>query len=119
MPNANLLVVGAGPTGLVLALGLARPGVQVRLIDANAQAGTTSRALAVQARTLELYEPLDQAAPVVQRGHRVAARLPFSTIGDHLTRYPFLQISPQDEHERLLIERLGDAFREHPGRLYA
>ena len=46
--------MGAGPTGLVLALWLTRLGVRVRIIDKTAEPGTTSRALAVQARTLEL-----------------------------------------------------------------
>ena len=80
-------------------------------------AGTTSRALAVQARTLELYRQLDLADAVVAQGHKVgavnlwvkgepAARLPFETIGSNLTPYSFLQIFPQDRHERLLIDRL-------------
>src|SRR5438874_5979176 len=117
MPARDVLIVGAGPTGLVLALWLARLGVKPRLIDKTAEPGTTSRALAVHARTLELYQQLDLADIVVRRGHKVpavnlwvkgerAARLPFETVGQNLTAYPFLQIYPQDEHERLLIERL-------------
>ena len=116
--ESDVLIVGAGPTGLILALWLNRLGVRVRLIDKNAEPGTTSRALAVQARTLELYRQLDLAEAVVERGHKVpavnlwvkgapAARLPFASIGTGLTPYPFLQIFPQDEHERLLIERLA------------
>jgi 2-polyprenyl-6-methoxyphenol hydroxylase-like FAD-dependent oxidoreductase len=118
MARTQVLIVGAGPTGLVLALWLAKLGVQVRLVDGNAEPGTTSRALAVQARTLELYRQLDLADAVVARGHKVpavnlwvkgepAARLPFETIGADLTPYAFLQIFPQDEHERLLIDRLA------------
>src|ERR1700692_1270949 len=117
MTQTDVLVVGAGPTGLVLALWLTKLGVKVRIIDKTAEAGTTSRALAIQARTLELYRQLDLADPVVERGHKVpavnlwvkgepAARLPFETIGSDLTPYSFLQIFPQDEHERLLIEHL-------------
>jgi len=117
MPQSDVLIVGAGPTGLVLALWLTKQGVKVRIIDKTAEPGTTSRALAVHARTLELYQQLDLADIVVQRGHKVpavnlwvkgerAARLPFETVGQDLTAYPFLQIFPQDEHERLLIERL-------------
>ncbi len=113
----DILIVGAGPTGLVLALWLNKLGITVRIIDKTAEPGTTSRALAVQARTLELYQQLDLAKPVVDRGHRVpgvnlwvkgepVARLPFETIGAHLTPYSFLEIFPQDQHEQLLIERL-------------
>ena len=55
MTDPLVLIAGAGPTGLVLALWLTRLGVRVRIVDKTAQPGTTSRALAVQARTLELY----------------------------------------------------------------
>ncbi len=117
MQNPDVLVVGAGPTGLALALWLSKLGVRTRIIDRTAQAGTTSRALAVQARTLELYRQVDLAEAVVQRSHRApavnlwargvrAARLAFETIGERLTPYPYLHIFPQDEHERVLIERL-------------
>jgi 2-polyprenyl-6-methoxyphenol hydroxylase-like FAD-dependent oxidoreductase len=114
---AGVLIIGAGPTGLVLALWLAKLGVKVRIIDKTAEPGTTSRALAVQARTLELYRQLDLADAVVERGHKVPAvnlwvmgepkaRLGFEAVGQGLTAYSFLQIFPQDQHERLLIERL-------------
>src|SRR5882724_4548487 len=117
MVRSDVLIVGAGPTGLVLALWLTRLGVKVRIVDKTAEPGTTSRALAVQARTLELYRQLDLADVVVEHGHKVpavnlwvkgepAARLPFETVGEDLTAYPFLEIFPQDQHERLLIERL-------------
>jgi len=73
MPQTDVLISGAGPTGLVLALWLTRLGVKVRIIDKTAEPGTTSRALAVQARTLELYRQLDLADAVVARGYRVPA----------------------------------------------
>jgi len=115
--ECDVLVAGAGPTGLVLALWLTRLGVKVCIIDRTAAAGTTSRAVAVQARTLELYRQLDLADAVVADGHQVpavnlwvkgrkAARVPFGAIGAGLTPYPFMQIFPQDRHERLLIGRL-------------
>ena len=117
MIHSDVLIIGAGPTGLILALWLTKLGVKVRIVDKTAEPGTTSRALAVQARTLELYRQLDLADFVVEHGHKVpavnlwvkgepAARLPFATVGEDLTAYPFLQIFPQDQHERLLIERL-------------
>ena len=114
---SEVLIVGAGPTGLVLALWLTKLGVAVRIIDKSAGPGTTSRALAVQARTLELYGQLDLAHALVERGHRVpgvnlwargerAARLDFASVGAHFTAYSFIEIFPQDQHERLLVERL-------------
>ena len=120
MSGPEVLVVGAGPTGLVLALWLTRLGVAVRIIDKSAEPGTTSRALAVQARTLELYQQLDLADAVVARGHRTpavnlwargerVARIGFEVVAADITRYSFMEIFPQDEHEQLLIERLGAA----------
>jgi 2-polyprenyl-6-methoxyphenol hydroxylase-like FAD-dependent oxidoreductase len=117
MADGKVLIVGAGPTGLVLALWLTRLGVPVRIIDKTAEPGTTSRALAVQARTLELYRQMDLTDEVLRRGHRTPgvnlwvkgkkqARVAFETVGEGLTQYPFLLIFPQDEHERLLIGRL-------------
>jgi 2-polyprenyl-6-methoxyphenol hydroxylase-like FAD-dependent oxidoreductase len=114
--QTDVLIVGAGPTGLVLALWLIKQSVSVRIIDKTTGPGTTSRALAVQARTLELYRQLDLTDDVLQRGHKVPAinlwvkgkseaRISFETITDGLTPYgPF--IYPQDQHERLLIEHL-------------
>jgi len=115
--QCDVLIIGAGPTGLVLALWLTKLGVEVRIVDKTAEPGTTSRALAVQARTLELYQQLDLADRVVEHGHKVpavnlwvrgerASRIPFATVGEDLTAYPFLEIFPQDQHERLLIARL-------------
>jgi len=69
----DILIVGAGPTGLVLALWLTRLGVRVRIIDKTAEPGTTSRALAVQARTLELYRQIGLAGAVVDLGRTVLA----------------------------------------------
>jgi len=117
MRPCDVLIIGAGPTGLVLALWLTRLGVKVRIVDKTAEPGTTSRALAVQARTLELYRQLDLADAVVAEGHQVPAvnlwvrgqpkaQISLAAMGSGLTPYPFLQIFPQDEHERLLIQRL-------------
>jgi 2-polyprenyl-6-methoxyphenol hydroxylase-like FAD-dependent oxidoreductase len=117
MSRTDALIVGAGPTGLVLALWLAKQGVKARIIDKTDAPGTTSRALAVQARTLELYRQLDLTGTVLEQGHKVpavdlwvkgerATRLPFETVGHDLTPYSFLEIFPQDRHERLLIDRL-------------
>ena len=68
--DTDVLIVGGGPTGLVLALWLTRLGVRVSIVDKTAEPGTTSRALVVHARTLELYNQLGLAEPVVD----VAAR---------------------------------------------
>ena len=103
---------------MVLALWLVRFGVSVRIIDKLAASGTTSRALAVQGRTLEFYQQYGLAQAVVERGHKVpavnlwvkakpAARLPLENLGQGLTPFPVPIIFPQDEHEALLIKRLS------------
>src|SRR6266700_6071610 len=71
--DADVLIVGAGPTGLVLALWLTRLGVRVRIVDKTPEPGTTSRAVAVQARTLELYRQIGLADAVVARGRMANA----------------------------------------------
>jgi 2-polyprenyl-6-methoxyphenol hydroxylase-like FAD-dependent oxidoreductase len=104
---------------LVLALWLIKFGIRVRIIDKLGSSGTTSRALAVQARTLEYYQQVGLADAVLERGHKVAglnlwvrsrqaARVPLANLGEGLTPFPFPIIFPQDEHETLLIERLRE-----------
>jgi 2-polyprenyl-6-methoxyphenol hydroxylase-like FAD-dependent oxidoreductase len=116
--RSSVLIIGAGPTGLVLALWLSRLGIPVRIVDKAATPATASRALVVQARTLELYRQLDLPDAVIERGHRVSglnfwvngraqARLPLDDLGAPITPYQFIHIFPQDAHERLLIERLA------------
>src|SRR5438094_6190354 len=94
--ESDVLVVGAGPTGLVLALWLTRLGVRVRIVDKTAEPGTTSRAVAVQARTLELYRQVGLADAVVDAGVKIAAgnfwvggaraaRMPLGRIGEGLS----------------------------------
>src|SRR5437016_10004284 len=116
--ESDVLVVGAGPTGLVLALGLTRLGIRTRIVDKTAEPGTTSRALAVQARTLELYRQIGLADAVVAAGRKMTtiniwrtgthvAHVIFGDMGADLSPFPYALIYPQDEHERLLIDRLA------------
>src|SRR4051794_11059823 len=116
----DVLVCGAGPTGLVLALRLVRSGVRVRIVDSAPEPGTTSRALVVHARTLEFYRQMGLADAFLAeglrftavnmwvRGRRVA-RAPLGDIGKGLSPFPFLFVCTQDRHERFLIEQLRRA----------
>src|SRR2546425_4517330 len=117
---ADVLVVGAGPTGLMLANQLARRGVRARIIDRHTGPSLQTRALGVQARTLEIYSHLDIVEHALDLGKRAAganvwvqgrraARLPVGDIGRGLSPYPFLLILGQDDNERLL----GDALCKH------
>jgi 2-polyprenyl-6-methoxyphenol hydroxylase-like FAD-dependent oxidoreductase len=116
----EVLIVGAGPTGLVAAVWLTRLRVPVRIVDKTAAPATTSRALAVQARTLEFYRQIGLADTIIARGRDVAAanlwvagrqvaRAVFGDMGAGISPYAYAFIFPQDEHERLLIDWLADA----------
>jgi len=118
MTNRPVLIVGAGPTGFVLALWLTRLGTSVRIIDKTAEPDTTSRALAVQARTLECYHQVGLSDVVIAGGVKIAhltfwvqgakaARVPLERLGEGVSPYPFALIFPQDAYERVLIEHLG------------
>src|SRR6201993_3707069 len=100
MEQSDVLIAGAGPTGLVLALWLTRAGARVRIIDKTAGPGTTSRALAVQARTLEFYRQLGFADAVVECGRKISAvnfwvagkqtaHIVFGEMGLGLSPYPY------------------------------
>jgi 2-polyprenyl-6-methoxyphenol hydroxylase-like FAD-dependent oxidoreductase len=120
-----VLIVGAGPTGLVLALSLARRGVPFRIIDDDAGPGAHSRAMAVHARTLELYGQFGFADEIVEQGVKIAAihlresrdgapprelsTIDLGELGDDSTPYPFILAYAQDDHERFLVQRLEDA----------
>ena len=69
--QTDVLIVGAGPTGLVLALWLNKLGVRFRIVDRSAAPGETSRALAVHARTLEFHRQIGLADEVVAAGIKI------------------------------------------------
>jgi 2-polyprenyl-6-methoxyphenol hydroxylase-like FAD-dependent oxidoreductase len=117
--RTDVLIVGAGPTGLMLANQLVRRGVRPLIIDRNTGPSVHSKALGVQARTLEIYSKLGIAERAIELGTRAAganiwvdgrkaARLPLGDIGRELSPYPFLLILGQDDNERLLGELLTD-----------
>lgn len=112
------LIVGAGPTGLTLASQLRWFGVPFRIIDRSFDRAHESRALAVQARTLEILDSLGLADAMVARGNRSArlaihfggrrvAAITLSDFGAADTRYPFILFISQAETERILGEYLS------------
>ncbi|WP_313515947.1 FAD-dependent monooxygenase [Pseudomonas sp.] len=118
--ETDVIVVGAGPTGMVLALWLKRFGVDVQIVDKASGPGTQSRALAVQARTLELYQQSGLTDALLKDGHRAEvlnlwvegerkAQVHLGNIGEGITPFPYLLIYPQDQHERLLEQHLANA----------
>ena len=114
--HANVLITGAGPTGLVLATELARRGVSCRIIEKRPTRSTRSKALAVHARTLELLDLLGLADEFVRRGYTS----PGFSLSAHTRRplranlhqldsaFPFVLILPQAETEALLEAHLNN-----------
>ncbi|WP_250490142.1 FAD-dependent monooxygenase [Caballeronia sp. INML2] len=111
---APVLIVGAGPTGLAAAMSLARAHVPVRLVDKAREPSPHSRAIGIQARTLELFEQHRVVKPFLELGHRARvanlysngqrlARLDFDPLQ---TRYPYLLFLEQSQTERLLAQHL-------------
>ena len=113
----DVLVVGAGPTGLTTAIELARRRINVRIVERRAEPSTTSKALVVHARTLELLDLIEVADELVGKGY-TSPGIDFSSSADrplradmhklgHKTRFPFILILPQAETEAALEQRLN------------
>jgi 2-polyprenyl-6-methoxyphenol hydroxylase-like FAD-dependent oxidoreductase len=117
--DTDILIVGAGPTGLMLANQLGRRGIRAVIVDRHAGPALETRALGVQARTLEIYSKLgivDRALELGKRGTganlwaegRKTARVPLGEAGRSVTPYPFILILGQDDNERIMGDRLRD-----------
>ncbi|HYM27771.1 MAG TPA: FAD-dependent monooxygenase [Steroidobacteraceae bacterium] len=117
--DADVLIVGAGPTGLMLANQLVRRGVRILLIDHHSGPAQQTRALGVQARTLEIYAQLGIVARALELGKRGTGaniwasgrhmgRVLLSDAGQDATPYPYIFILGQDDNERLMGERLRE-----------
>jgi len=115
--DADVLVVGAGPTGLTLARELHSLGVTVQLVDRAADAVHESRALAIQARTLEVLARNGLAQDLVTAGRPTgqvmlhgSSRTRILPLGDAATAdtgFPFLLFLAQSATERILVDRLS------------
>ena len=114
--HVEVLVVGAGPVGLTAAAELRRRGVSVRCVDAAAHHNVSTKALGLQARTLELFERLGVVEAAVARGlpvrkfnimseeHQIAG----FDLGGLDTPYPYLLMLPQNTTEEILRDRLEE-----------
>lgn len=117
--HTDILIVGAGPTGLMLANQLGRRGIRATIIDRHSGPAQQTRAMAVQARTLEIYARLgiiDEALALgfpagganLWANGRWTARIPLGDIGRELSPYPFVLMLGQDDNERIMGARLRD-----------
>jgi 2-polyprenyl-6-methoxyphenol hydroxylase-like FAD-dependent oxidoreductase len=112
----NILIVGAGPTGLVMACKLALSGIPFRLIDKLDAPTPQSRALALQARSLDIFAKLGVLAPMLDQGLALdtallyangqeIAKMQFTNVP---TPYPFVLVLPQSDTEAILTARLEE-----------
>ena len=113
MYDTDVLIVGAGPTGLTLAASLLANGVRATIVDRQAEGANTSRAGAINSRTLEVLEGLDVSRRIVKEGvkaprftirdgKRVLIPIDFSALP---SAYPYTLLLPQNDTERLLLDR--------------
>lgn len=116
MSHLSVLIVGAGPTGLMMACELARYGIDFRIIDKKTEPTQGSNATWIQARTLEIFDAIGIVDPFLRLGNKCHA-INFYDKGKYLggmdlskihSTYPFILMLPQKETERLLNERLGE-----------
>ncbi|AUH33343.1 FAD-dependent monooxygenase [Paracoccus tegillarcae] len=123
--NSKILIAGAGPTGLALALVPARHGVPFSLIDKNSGPGQQSRAMNIHARILELYTQMGIAQDIIAKGIKVdtvalrraesdgpirgIANFRLGDFGQGLSPFPFMLALPQDQHETALLRHLQTA----------
>lgn len=110
------LIVGAGPTGMIMAIQLAKKGVPIRIIDRISKPATTSRAFTVHARTLELLEQMNLISDFLEKGIRTnymdyhfqnytnTPRLDFTELD---STYPFMLTINQTETENILRNHLN------------
>jgi 2-polyprenyl-6-methoxyphenol hydroxylase-like FAD-dependent oxidoreductase len=115
--HTKVLIVGAGPSGLMMAAQLLRYGIQPLIID-NKQGPTIhSNALAVQARSLEIYRQMGVIDKVIANGAQTKgiafnqdgkqlASLSFNHVGEGLTAFPYLLLYQQSKNERTLLDYL-------------
>jgi 2-polyprenyl-6-methoxyphenol hydroxylase-like FAD-dependent oxidoreductase len=117
--STDVLVVGAGPTGLMLAAWLARLGVAAVVVDGKPGPTRESRALGVHSRSMEIYDQLGVADRVLAEGYpavtirpgyerRSFGAVPIGRFGTGLTHYPGLHVLEQSRNERILLDRLEE-----------
>jgi 2-polyprenyl-6-methoxyphenol hydroxylase-like FAD-dependent oxidoreductase len=115
--NTQVLIVGAGPTGLMAANQLHRFGIDFIIIDSKSGPTKESRAIAVTARSLEIYQQLGLSKTVVENGIKMnsfnlfsegnrKAKVEIGEIGKGMTDFPYLLAYEQSENETLLYENL-------------
>jgi len=116
MYETDVLIIGAGPSGLTLAASLVKMGIATTVVDRQPAGANTSRAAVVNARTLEVLDDLDVSRRLVKEGiqaprftirdgRRTLIPVDFSVLP---TEFPYSLMVPQATTERLLLDRLTE-----------
>src|SRR4029434_2756420 len=115
--NTDVLIIGAGPTGLSLACQFIRYGIDFIIVEKNEGITPYSKAIGVHARTLEIFDQLGLAQEAVARGTvagsahliidgEIRGELRFSEVGKGMSPFPFVLMLEQSKTERLLYQYL-------------
>lgn len=119
----DVLIVGAGPSGLMMACQLAINNVPFRIIDKNEDHTTQSRALVIQARSMEIFDQMGIAEKAIQQGKIAKAigafyngkkvlRVTVNDMGKGLTKFPYLLMLEQSHTEKILVDFLKEYGHE-------
>src|SRR3979490_1922403 len=122
--KTDVIIIGAGPTGLALACQLTRYGVDFVIVDKAEAVTPYPKALGVHPRPLEIYQQIDLAQKAVEqgtvagrvrmleRGGEVVGEVDLSNVGEGLSAYPYMLVLEQSKNEQLMYEWLKSQDRE-------
>lgn len=123
MRRTDVIIVGAGPTGLALACQLIRYGIDLVIVDKKESTTPYSKAIGVQARTLEIYEQIGLADKLIDlglvvekvkmfAGGKMRGEAEFRSLGEGMSPYPYILMAEQGAHEALLYEHIRSHGRD-------
>src|ERR671939_384204 len=111
--STDVIIIGAGPTGLSLASQLIRYGIDFVVVEKNETVTPFSKAIGVQARTLEIYDQIGLAQPAIERGMivnsvrmmeggEIRGEMHLANFGRDLSQFPYMLMLEQSKNEELL-----------------
>jgi 2-polyprenyl-6-methoxyphenol hydroxylase-like FAD-dependent oxidoreductase len=121
--NTDVIIIGAGPTGLSLACQLIRYGIDFVVVEKNETVTPFSKAIGVQARTLEIYDQMELAQPAIERGTianrvrlieggEIRGEMHLANFGKDLSQFPYMLMLEQSKNEELLYEFIRNHNRD-------
>lgn len=121
--NTDVIIIGAGPTGLSLACQFVRYGIDFVVVEKNETFTRFSKAIGVQARTLEIYDQLGLAQPAIEEGEianmirlieggEVRGEIHLGNFGKGLSEFPYMLVLEQSKNEEMLYRYLQSQGRD-------